>query len=55
MARHFAKKIIDYSEINNFLEEKAKHLKNVTPFYVLNLTSGAFGSVAVHYFYDDED
>lgn len=52
MARHFAKRTMDYSEINDFLEEKAKHLKNVTPFYVANV---GFGDVVVHYFYDDKE
>jgi hypothetical protein len=52
MARHFEKNRMAYSEINDFLEEKAKHLKNVTPFYVTNV---GFGDVAVHYFYDDKE
>jgi len=53
MARHFVKRVMNYSEINDFLEQKAKYLKNVTPFYVLNSTSGEFNNVVVHYFYDD--
>lgn len=52
MARHFVEKVMGYAEINNFLEEKAKHLKNVTPFYITNI---GFGDVAVNYFYDDDD
>ena len=53
MARHFVKRVMNYSEINDFLEKKAKYLKNVTPFYVSNSTSGEFDNVVVHYFYDD--
>lgn len=52
MARHFAKRTMRYSEINDFLEEKAKHLKNVTPFYFAKV---GFGDVTVHYFYDDKE
>lgn len=52
MARHFVDRVMDYSKINDFLDEKAKHLKNVTPFYVAN---AGFGNVVVHYFYDDDE
>lgn len=48
MARHFVKRVMNYSEINDFLEQKAKYLKNVTPFYVSNSTSGEFDNVVVH-------